>query len=81
MKCVINYKNKDPCGKTFMSFSGLRKHFRICLKAREDDVHSESIESELNEENSLVPIESLLESFTARLSIHEQVGIHTTHMI
>lgn len=73
MKCVINYKNKKPCEKTFMSFSGLRKHLRICLKAREDDVHSDTSGCELDEPNSLVRVETLLESFRGQLSIHEQV--------
>lgn len=76
MKCIINHKENNACGKTFLTFGGLRKHIKICIKNRKQDV-SVICDTEHSLNNNSVEfsfeVDTLLESFVEDFNIHEQV--------
>lgn len=82
LKCVINYTHGIACVHAFLTFNGLRKHLKSCLKKKENDaaVHTDIvvIEKLANDNNSAQKhsdILDLLELTNNQLRIDDQVQL------
>lgn len=82
MKCAINHAEDKTCGKTYLTFGGLRKHLKMCIKEKRNDDRRYSVQCDAEQEagqfseKSADEIDNLSKSFVHDLNIHDEVIIH-----
>lgn len=76
IQCVINYEHRSACCHTVLTFNGLRKHIKTCLKKRNDFLSNNVTSTGEQTDANNIPIDNnLLESFEEKLLVDTEVHI------